>query len=225
MLPYYVYYHEGLNRIFTFNHATSILESLDHDYNSLGGVSSIPGGNITFKQNASSATIMAFDGSSVDFINLTFLFKTSTNLNIPNISNLYAQVQHDRTSDGNLYISWVTLGTWNMNFQKVDPVTGDLLNRIVSNDDTIDFNNFEEVKELSVFPNPFDDSLKIQKEDTGQISQVLIYNRFGSIVREHKAKGFDTMINIDTSTLPRGIYFVKTVLSDGTSETKQVIKE
>jgi hypothetical protein len=72
--------------------------------------------------------------------------------------------------------------------------------------------------EVSVFPNPFSNELKI----TGFNGQVKVYNALGQLVISAIVNESETL---NTSALQKGIYFVKTYSADGNiTKTVKVIK-
>lgn len=81
-------------------------------------------------------------------------------------------------------------------------------------------------KEITLFPNPTRGVVSIQLNSNSELSlihTINIYNSAGMLVRivpsENKAKK-----DVDLSGLPSGTYLVHVHLSDGTSVTKQIIK-
>ena len=83
-----------------------------------------------------------------------------------------------------------------------------------------DFATTDLANQLSLYPNPFNNSIKvISNADTFQ--KVEIINSLGKLVFVQKANG--TEANIDLSHLSSGLYFVK-ISYENTIVTKEIIK-
>lgn len=89
-----------------------------------------------------------------------------------------------------------------------------------SSDKTFIANN-----ELNIYPNPFKDQLHIKQDLKNTITKVTIYNNLGNIVAQQKVTKERESFEINTSSLSRGIYFIKTIFKDGTSKVKQIVKD
>lgn len=79
---------------------------------------------------------------------------------------------------------------------------------------------------LNVFPNPVREALTISFESNAEEFQLYIINAIGQTVLEQKqnaAEGF-TQRQINVSDLPKGIYFLNIITSEG-STTKRFIKQ
>jgi uncharacterized repeat protein (TIGR02543 family) len=78
----------------------------------------------------------------------------------------------------------------------------------------------KEIQNISIYPNPAKDKIKIFSNTT--IENVLVYNVFGKLVYKSSEKLNST--TVDVSNFSSGIYFVK-VFSDGFTKTKKIVKE
>tara|TARA_R110001632_G_scaffold208268_1_gene332618 strand:- start:3491 stop:6055 length:2565 start_codon:yes stop_codon:yes gene_type:complete len=224
--PSDVYFDESLNRLFIYNGGNGTLESLDHDYSSIGSIVTISNGLMNLRQSSDTASIIANDGSSIDLISLQSLFGNFTNLNIPNIENKYSRINHDIASSSNIYVSWVTFGTWNMNFQKIDANTGNLLARSSEkqeNELITEENQIE--KSLSIYPNPFDDYINISQEKNNKILKISVIDKFGTTLLVCKSKNLISDFYLNTKHLSRGMYFIKIEYINGISTVKQIVKD
>ena len=73
---------------------------------------------------------------------------------------------------------------------------------------------------LVLYPNPVNDKLTIEAENA--IGTVEIYNLIGTLV--YSQKGCDNKLEINTSNLQNGIYFIR-MTNDKVSETRRFVKE
>lgn len=73
--------------------------------------------------------------------------------------------------------------------------------------------------QLSVFPNPAEDAVNIQAEET--VTSVVLYDKLGRVVREI-APG-DTFVRVDVNDLPSGVYLMRVLMSNRVV-TKKIIK-
>lgn len=73
---------------------------------------------------------------------------------------------------------------------------------------------------FNYYPNPVDNTLYIENANT--IDSVTIYNLLGQSIINKKVSGIKTQIN--TSTLNKGVYFVK-VLANNSEKTIKILKE
>ena len=72
----------------------------------------------------------------------------------------------------------------------------------------------------SIYPNPVNDKLTIEAQ--GAIGTVEIYNLMGALV--YSQKGCANKVEINTSDLQSGIYFIR-MTNDRMSETRRFVKE
>ncbi len=81
-----------------------------------------------------------------------------------------------------------------------------------------------ENKYLSLFPNPFDTQLTLKQDQKNPIVQIIIYDKYGNILLSQKTENTTSEVELNTSQLSKGIYFIKTMYTNGKSEIKQIIK-
>ena len=74
---------------------------------------------------------------------------------------------------------------------------------------------------ITVYPNPFDNYLRIA--DLKDISRIELINSEGQTVKTMEARDGD--LQITTSGLRSGIYFIRLIGNDGTMNTKKLIKQ
>jgi hypothetical protein len=76
---------------------------------------------------------------------------------------------------------------------------------------------------VSVYPNPFEESLKFEWHDTGEQAMLLIVDQYGTIlgrttnVSRENEKSFMTF---EAANLPRGIYYYRLAIGDRTYSGK-----
>ena len=73
---------------------------------------------------------------------------------------------------------------------------------------------------ITLYPNPVNDKLTIEAEAT--LGTVEIYNLMGALV--YSQKGCTNKVEINTSDLQSGIYFIR-MTNDNASETRRFVKE
>ena len=71
-----------------------------------------------------------------------------------------------------------------------------------------------------IYPNPVNDKLTIEAEQA--LGTVEIYNLMGALV--YSQKDCANKVEINTSDLPTGIYFIR-MTNDKTSEARRFVKE
>jgi len=85
-----------------------------------------------------------------------------------------------------------------------------------------DIQEYKNEIELSIFPNPVDDELKIFINQD-QFIQMSVSDLSGKMVKEFYAEGTSTIINI--SDLEKGIYFLQVIGNKNFISTKKFIKK
>ncbi len=89
--------------------------------------------------------------------------------------------------------------------------------------DTTDFNNGMNEFEISVYPNPANDAVKIAM-DWSKIEKVTISNFSGVVVKTIAAdQVFEK--EIDISDLPAGLYLIKVKLQNGSVVAEMLVKQ
>ena len=78
------------------------------------------------------------------------------------------------------------------------------------------------ILDVSVYPNPFDNELNIILTDNIENTTISIINTVGKIVLTTQAKSYTNMV--DLSNLPIGMYFVRVSSQEGLY-TQKIIKK
>lgn len=78
---------------------------------------------------------------------------------------------------------------------------------------------------LQIFPNPATDILNIKSNGDQYISEAILYNQLGKIVRHKKGLNHSKTNQLDISALNQGIYFIRVVRQDGTIINNKIIKK
>ena len=73
---------------------------------------------------------------------------------------------------------------------------------------------------LTLYPNPVNDKLSVEAQES--LGTVEIYNLMGALV--YSQKGCANKVDINTSDLPSGIYFIR-MTNDKVSQTRRFVKE
>jgi hypothetical protein len=79
-----------------------------------------------------------------------------------------------------------------------------------------------QINDLSIFPNPGNQSLTIQSKEFKGASQITVNNHLGQIIHQTQQK--ESNITIQANDWPAGIYFVK-VKQNNTIQTLKWIKQ
>jgi hypothetical protein len=74
----------------------------------------------------------------------------------------------------------------------------------------------------SVYPNPFSEKITIEASNADLI---FIYNCLGEKVKIFTFKSGETKIEVDLSTLPKGLFFYSIIKNGMAIETKKIIKD
>jgi plastocyanin len=74
----------------------------------------------------------------------------------------------------------------------------------------------------SVYPNPFSEKITIEASNADLI---FIYNCLGEKIKSFTFKTGETKIEIDLSTLPKGLFFYSIIKNGMTIETKKIFKD
>ena len=82
-------------------------------------------------------------------------------------------------------------------------------------------NQLSKTIDVSVFPNPAFDEIKIVSQEFHEIKSMEITNLLGS--KMMTIKGYQN--RIDVSSLSKGMYVITTRFSDGSSLSKKIIKQ
>jgi hypothetical protein len=110
---------------------------------------------------------------------------------------------------------WTGNHTMVIDYFKIEPLEAIL---------SVDSVNLE--SQISIYPNPTKDEINLRIADASKIKKMELINVISSKVME--INNFDTKSNsiqkIDISSFPKGVYFLKTELSDGNIITKKILK-
>lgn len=95
--------------------------------------------------------------------------------------------------------------------------------RLIGNDENLSIDDFENAntEQMAIFPNPVNNTLKINTKNKESIHLVEIYNLTGQLVLKQTSGG-DT---IDVSTLDKSIYLIKITTSNTREYTSKFIKQ
>ena len=78
------------------------------------------------------------------------------------------------------------------------------------------------INKISVYPNPAQNSINIES-NANNISNLKVYSVTGALLREVNDIN-NSLITLDVSNYPKGIYFVNITLDDGTNMVQKIIK-
>jgi hypothetical protein len=83
-------------------------------------------------------------------------------------------------------------------------------------------NDSSEISNIKVFPIPFSNKLQWQFSDDNRVLEIKIYDSVGKKILE-----YNETVNseIDLTTLPKGIYFIKFITLNNTEITRKIIKD
>jgi hypothetical protein len=79
-------------------------------------------------------------------------------------------------------------------------------------------------KEISVFPNPTNGRFYVQIPQSFEYTEIKIFNALGAEISSIKySRQLGGRVEMDLSTEPKGIYFIKVLLLDGESVIKRLM--
>ena len=84
---------------------------------------------------------------------------------------------------------------------------------------------FEASKALKIAPNPSKGRISITGDNVANLQSVKVYNILGSLVKDMQVNTVETTLNLDLSTLKKGIYLVKLNSKNGETTTQKLIIE
>ena len=197
----------------------SIIDPFGHkktSFNTINGTFSILKDDILYKLKDEAPFTIETINLSSDVTNL-YLNNTFSGIN----SN------HVLVNDDKAYIngqSFNAIGS--ALISKIDVVTGDLLARVSKKQENelITKENLIE-KSLSIYPNPFDDSINISQEENNKILKISVIDKFGTTLLVSKSKNLTSDFYLNTKNLSRGMYFIKIEYINGISTVKQIVKD
>ncbi|RLC24007.1 MAG: hypothetical protein DRH21_06150, partial [Deltaproteobacteria bacterium] len=83
----------------------------------------------------------------------------------------------------------------------------------------------QEDLEVSLYPNPFTDYIRISmKDDKKQVSSIQLFNQAGSMVKQISVASSSNEWRLDANDLNAGMYFVVLETTDNTKVSKSIIK-
>lgn len=80
------------------------------------------------------------------------------------------------------------------------------------------------IKPFTLFPNPTTDKVLLQFETGIVAKEITVYDVQGSLIRE-AIRANSNLIEIDTTTLPSGMYFVQVIEDNGDSSVERFVKD
>jgi len=93
---------------------------------------------------------------------------------------------------------------------------------IILEDVSLNVNDFEQEKKLTIFPNPCHDKISVSISNT-EINSITIYNVLGKKMRSFQTNNA-TQVEIDLSNLSSGIYLLSALDSTNSIITKKIVK-
>jgi len=127
----------------------------------------------------------------------------------------------DRNTDNSQKLFWKTTGNFNQS-----GIPGSLMMRpvFISDKDfllSVEDLNIEESLSFKFFPNPVNETLKIEFDESDDY-EIRIIDLNGRVIQE--LNNFDNTFNVDFSFIPEGMYIVKiTSVNTGVSTNKKII--
>ena len=104
--------------------------------------------------------------------------------------------------------------------EEIFGVSGDFMIEAIISDET-GTGVIERTKDVGVFPNPFNNEIKISGLENA--SQISIYNITGKVVLS--TNKFTTQLTLPTTDMVKGIYLLRITNHDGSKKTVRIIKE
>lgn len=74
------------------------------------------------------------------------------------------------------------------------------------------------------YPNPVDDKLFIEIPSGQSLLRCFIYSLTGEIIKTSLNLGSQSLVEVDTSDIPKGVYFIELNLADGATFRKKIVK-
>lgn len=141
-----------------------------------------------------------------------------------------------RSSDGKHWqqigrvMSWIDSHTLrSYTFSDESPARGANLYRLkmVDNDGSYAYSiiksvQFDHVKEISIYPNPTSDFVKVNVDNWSDVSLVKLFNSAGKML--YVSSKSASAREIELKKYPSGIYFIQLVRNDGSTETLKILK-
>ena len=158
------------------------------------------------------------------FIDNNQLDYTITSLEIPNIEDVSYPVMN-QSINSLYYLAWTTPPFYNHFIAKIDPITGNQLERVNEMNLLVNSSDIDSNIKKIFYPNPFDNQIDILQDKDNRIKGVFILDKLGNTLLTKKSQTISSDIYINTSVLTKGIYFIRITYKDGTSVVKQIIKE
>jgi hypothetical protein len=157
------------------------------------------------------------------------LWQTSSELNSDSYDIERGQDGKKWVNIGKVVAGGETRSSSYYSFTDKSPMDGENLYRLkmIDKDRTFSFSRIESLTfdfDISFYPNPVSDFLKIRglSQTKSPIKKTEVLNNYGTVVISRLSFPVDGM---NVSSLPTGIYFLKTYHNDGSSKVKKVIKE
>ncbi len=111
----------------------------------------------------------------------------------------------------------VNFGLWN------DLVSTNTIYYLIEHNQPISTNDIELKSKLSIYPNPFENFISIENNNTESIANISIINLTGQLVKSFEAKQTPSQ-RIDVSEVNKGFYILKVKFKNGTSISYKLSK-
>jgi hypothetical protein len=76
---------------------------------------------------------------------------------------------------------------------------------------------------MTIYPNPFHESMRIEYELLTENATLAIYNTIGQVVENHFINNKNGVLEVGQN-LEKGVYFIRIIQNEKTSETKKIVK-
>ena len=131
------------------------------------------------------------------------------------------------TDDGIDYTSPNSVSSPRTNITKIDgfPVNGNKMATITFtyNTSTLGVDDLNPLENVEVFPNPTHGLITINNIQNKAIASIRIYNILGALVKDIRTKPGVSKLNINLSTLSKGMYVLSINTSNGAIKTKKLV--
>ena len=125
-------------------------------------------------------------------------------------------------SNGLVYFTIIDMeqyGIYSTKIFRINPDSGELTSR--SNQQ--ESQNISHA-DLTFYPNPFNNILTIKNSENNPIQSISILNKLGTPVLIRRVESMTEKIQLNTTKLGKGVYFIKVLLNNGDTEIKQLVK-
>lgn len=107
------------------------------------------------------------------------------------------------------------------------PINGNKIGTIIIDFETqvLSTPNFEATKGFKMSPNPSKGRVTITGDNISNLESIKVYNILGSLVKDNKINVIDNSLDLNLSSLNKGIYLVKLNTKNGETTTQKLIIE